>query len=106
MDIINLLPSPPQVFRLALSLFNSIVIANHRRIVEEHYSPIDFDVDATSGFLPRQPLPRLSNTFEIWEMALTDAMETLSLGEDESESALEKRHGGEIWRTNVKSVSV
>jgi indoleamine 2,3-dioxygenase len=102
MDIINLLPSPPQVFRLALSLLNSTV---NRRTADEHSSPINFDVDVASGFFPRHPLPRLSNTFEIWEKALAQATETLSLGEDESESALEKRLNGEVWRNNVKSVS-
>lgn len=105
MDIINLLPSPPQVLRLALSLLNSTVIGNHRRACDGRSAPIDLDVDDETGFFPRKPLPRLPKTFEIWENALTEAAGALSLGEDDSEEAVGKREAGEKWRAVVRSVS-
>ncbi|TFK42452.1 Indoleamine 2,3-dioxygenase [Crucibulum laeve] len=106
MDIINVLPSPPQFFhlffRLSLSMFHSTINANYRRTITER-SPAAFDVDPQTGFFPRQPLPRLPQTFEIWEKALREANENLSLGEDESEEAIAKRPFGEHWRTSVMS---
>lgn len=109
MDFINLLPSPPHFFglffRLAISLFKSAVNANHRRTVDVYHSPIDFDIDAQTGFFPRQPLPHLPEQFETWEVALVDANGSLSLGENDSDEAIEKRHFGEAWRSNIASVS-
>lgn len=107
MDIINVLPSPPQFFRLfltlALSLFNSTINARHRRTLAGH-SPAAFDVDSKTGFFPRQPLPKLPHAFDIWEDALRNANGHLSLGEDESETALAKRAFGERWRDMIQSV--
>ncbi|KAJ6531239.1 Indoleamine 2,3-dioxygenase-domain-containing protein [Mycena capillaripes] len=102
MNVIDLLPSPQQYFSLAVSLLQS-TIANSRRTVEKRPSPIDFDVDINTGFFPRQPLPRLRGAFAVWEVALTEAGEKLSLGEDESEEALSKRAAGELWRSQVLS---
>lgn len=65
-----------------------------------------FDIDPETGFIPRKPLPHLSEPFNIWETALSIAPETLSLGEDEDEDAIEKRAGSEQWRTDIRSVSV
>ena len=109
MDIINVLPSPPQFFRLfltlALSLFNSTINARHRRTLAGH-SPAAFDVDSRTGFFPRQPLPKLPHAFDIWEDALCNANGHLSLGEDESETALAKRAFGARWREMIQSVCV
>ncbi|KIK08231.1 hypothetical protein K443DRAFT_672725 [Laccaria amethystina LaAM-08-1] len=106
MDIINVLPSPPQFFRLfltlALSLFNSTINARHRRTLAGH-SPAAFDVDSRTGFFPRQPLPKLPHAFDIWEDALCNANGHLSLGEDESETALAKRSFGAQWREMIQS---
>jgi hypothetical protein len=104
MDIWNTLPSPHQIFRTALSLFNSFVLF-HGKGQREKVSQADFDIDAEMGFLPRRPLPRLQAPFEAWETALCEAPEVLSLGEDDSEAATEKRSGGEAWRTNLTLVS-
>lgn len=104
MNVVDLLPSPHQYFSLAVSLLQSTV-ANARRPIEKRPCPVDFDVDVNSGFFPRQPLPHLCGAFAIWEVALTEAGEKLSLGEDDSEEALSKRATGELWRSEVLSVS-
>jgi hypothetical protein len=109
MDIINILPSPPHFFRLffrlAFSLFNSTVNANHRRAIVDRRSHFDFDIDGETGFFPRRPLPHLPQPFEIWEEAFAKAQKTLSLGEDDCEEAVEKRDLGEAWRSNIVMVS-
>ncbi|GJE87124.1 indoleamine 2,3-dioxygenase [Phanerochaete sordida] len=64
---------------------------------------VDFDVDPNTGFFPPQPLPRLSGPFDIWERALVDAQEALSLGDDESPDGLYRRPTGERWRAAVRS---
>ncbi|KAJ7940212.1 Indoleamine 2,3-dioxygenase [Mycena leptocephala] len=102
MNVVDLLPSPHQYFSLAVSLLQSTV-ANARRPIEKRPCPVDFDVDVNSGFFPRQPLPHLCGAFAIWEVALTEAGEKLSLGEDDSEEALSKRATGELWRSEVLS---
>lgn len=109
MDLINLLPSPPHFFklflRLTLSLLNSTLSASHRRTIEEHRSPVDFDVDVRTGFFPRHPLPKLPAAFGIWERALKEANGSLSLGEDVGEEHSASRVRGEAWRSHIQSVS-
>jgi indoleamine 2,3-dioxygenase len=109
MDIINLLPSPPHLwrlfFKLAFSLFNSTVITNRHRTIAEHHSQVHFDIDVDTGFFPRRPLPHLTNEFEIWEKALVRANGNLSLGEDQSEVAIKKRAFGEGWRSDIRMVN-
>lgn len=109
MDIINLLPSPPHLwrlfFKLAFSLFNSTVNTNRHRAIVEHRSQVHFDIDVDTGFFPRRPLPRLTNEFEIWETALAKANGSLSLGEDQSEIAIKKRAFGESWRSDIRMVN-
>ncbi|KAJ7161514.1 Indoleamine 2,3-dioxygenase [Mycena crocata] len=102
MSVIDLLPSPHQYFTLAVSMLQSTV-ANNRRVLDKRRSPIDFDVDVNTGFFPRQPLPRLPPAFHVWEVALSEAADKLSLGEDESEAAVAKRATGEHWRSQVLS---
>jgi indoleamine 2,3-dioxygenase len=65
---------------------------------------VDFDIDAETGFHPRRPLPRLQGPFDVWEVALSEAQHVLSLGDNSSDTAAEKRPEGEAWRMKVKSV--
>ncbi|KAJ7461533.1 Indoleamine 2,3-dioxygenase [Mycena latifolia] len=102
MNVIDLLPSPHQYFSLAVSLLQS-TIANSRRPFDKRRSPVDFDVDVNTGFFPPQPLPHLPPAYAVWENALAEAAEKLSLGEDESEAAIAKRATGELWRFQVSS---
>ncbi|KAF9068205.1 Indoleamine 2,3-dioxygenase [Rhodocollybia butyracea] len=50
-------------------------------------SQTEFNVDPITGFLPPEPLPRLSGQYEIWEKGVTEAAEVLRLGDDVSEEA-------------------
>ncbi|KAJ6618854.1 Indoleamine 2,3-dioxygenase [Mycena sp. CBHHK59/15] len=102
MNVVDLLPSPHQYFKLAVSLLQSTV-ANNWRTIDKRPSPIDFDVDITTGFFPRHPLPHLPPAYAVWENALSEAGEKLSLGEDESDAAVEKRVSGELWRSQILS---
>jgi len=103
-NIVNLLLAPPQAFVLALCITAFIFIANHCRTTNK-CCPISLDVDLQSGFFPRNQLLRLAGMFEIWERALSHAMETLYLGDDECKAALQQRNNGERRRNDVNSVS-
>ncbi|KAJ7311527.1 Indoleamine 2,3-dioxygenase [Mycena albidolilacea] len=103
MNVIDLLPSPHQYYSLAVTLLQSTVDHYARKTVARRRTPVDFDVDVNTGFFPRSPLPHLSGAYEIWETALRDAGEKLSLGEDDSEAALSMRGTGELWRSQVLS---
>lgn len=75
---------------------------------QPRFAPEDYDVDLTSGFLPKEPpLTRLPPAFDLWEDAL-DAVNrpngVLSLGEDMSDEALAKRDSSRKWRENIASV--
>ncbi|KAJ7074089.1 Indoleamine 2,3-dioxygenase [Mycena amicta] len=81
--VIDLLPSP------------------HQYLTDKRRVSADFDVDALqSGFFPRQPLPHLPRPFDIWEHALADAPDQLSLWDDQS---TDKRASGETWRAKLRS---
>lgn len=71
---------------------------------DQQFCPKDFDVDHDTGFFPPEPLPKLPSAFSIWEDALIEAQETLSLGEDESDEAKAKRPAGSQWREQIRSV--
>lgn len=103
MDITNCLPSPPQVLRLAMSLLNASPLGR-RCSVEGHQSPAEFDVNLNTdtGFFPPRPLPRLPAAFEIWETALKEANESLSLGDNDWDE--HRTRAGERWRANIASV--
>ncbi|KAF8636489.1 hypothetical protein AX17_003304 [Amanita inopinata Kibby_2008] len=105
MDIINLLPSPPQFFgqflRLAFSLLNSALNTNYRRPIHDRHSLVDFNIDYQTGFFPRHPLPHLPSTYELWETALARANGNISLGEDVGPEAIAKHAFGEIWRRQI-----
>jgi indoleamine 2,3-dioxygenase len=105
MDIVNLLPSPRKLMRTAISLFNSMAFVLPFRLGQDNkFSTTDFEIDDETGFLPRKPLPHLQGPFGVWEEALREAPNVLSLGEDDSETGLERRCSGEIWRRKVESV--
>ncbi|KAJ2934897.1 hypothetical protein H1R20_g2146, partial [Candolleomyces eurysporus] len=103
MDVFNLLPSPPlffsHFFRLAFSVFHSKV--QIRKLLNQRRSPNAYDISPHTGFFPPEPLPNLPSAFGIWEQALRDANGNLSLGEDESDEALEKRPYGHTWRAKI-----
>ncbi|KAF8911055.1 Indoleamine 2,3-dioxygenase [Gymnopilus junonius] len=106
MDTVDILQTPPVFFRfffnLALSLFTSTISLNHRA-PRDTRSQSSFDIDTRSGFFPSRPLERLSGRYDIWEHALLAANGNLSLAEDDSEGAVDKRAFGERWRANITS---
>jgi indoleamine 2,3-dioxygenase len=104
MDIVHLLPSFPQFLRFALSLFNSLVVMFRRKTICETLTMTAFDISPETGFFPPRPLPKLEEPFDIWETALAEAPEILSLGDDETEAAVERQNEGNAWRERVKSV--
>ena len=65
----------------------------------------EFQISRETGFLPPAPLERLPPAFELWERALADANDTLSLGEDDSEEAISRREASEQWRQRLREVS-
>ncbi|KAF9061946.1 Indoleamine 2,3-dioxygenase [Rhodocollybia butyracea] len=65
-----------------------------------------FGIDPVTGFLPPEPLPRLSGQYKIWENAVTDAPKVLRLGDDVSEEALALKTEGEFWRARLKLIAV
>ncbi|KAJ6502079.1 Indoleamine 2,3-dioxygenase [Mycena sanguinolenta] len=103
MSVIDLLPSPHQYYTLAVSLLQSALDNYTHRPAQKRPLQVDYDVDAHTGFFPRSPLTPLSGAFGVWEAALSDAAEKLSLGEDDSEAAMSKRVTGELWRSQVLS---
>ncbi|KAG6851295.1 hypothetical protein H0H93_011731 [Arthromyces matolae] len=107
MDVVNVFPSPPHFFklflRLAMSLLHSSLNTTRRHALHEsHFSQADFDINSNSGFFPPHQLKRLPNAFDIWENALLEANEKLSLGDDERDGAIAKRALGEAWRSTVR----
>jgi indoleamine 2,3-dioxygenase len=74
----------------------------------ERYRPKlneEFQISRETGFLPPAPLQRLPPAYELWERALADANDTLSLGEDDSEEAVSRREASEQWRQRLREVS-
>lgn len=108
MDVINILPSPPHFFRLffrlATSLLHSTLSTSRRRSLEQRILQTDFDINSDSGFFPPQRLKRLQDAFDIWEDALAEASDKLTLGDDDRDEAIVKRPLGEAWRAAVKGV--
>ena len=108
MDVVNVLQTPPIFFRLfvklALSLFNSTINVSYCKLLPRRRIQSSFDIDPHTGFFPPRPLPRLPSTYTLWEHALSNANGNLSLGEDESEDAIEKRPFGHQWRADIVSV--
>lgn len=65
----------------------------------------DFDVDTRTGFMPPQiPLRRLSTDWELWELALEDAISSrLELGDRHGVQEKEKEKS-RLWRERVRGV--
>ena len=102
MDIFNLLPTPGDFLGSGLVDYVRQTLKAPPR---DHRSRIDFDVDPASGFIPRSPPRPLQGAFSLWEAALTEAPDVITLGEDLSDGALDKRAAGELWRLKIRSVS-
>lgn len=108
MDVFNLLPSPPLFFSHFLKLAFSVLYSkvHVRKYLSAQRRPqTAYDIHPKTGFFPPEPLPKLPASFSIWEDALRDANGNLSLGEDESEEALERRPYGNEWRSRIDAVS-
>lgn len=105
MDVGNFLPSPAQAWRLTMSALNASVLGPRRSISGGNPTPTDFDVhiNAGTGFFPPRPLPRLPAAFEIWETALNEATQSLTLGDNDWDAS--KTKAGEQWRKKIASVS-
>ncbi|KAF6764013.1 Indoleamine 2,3-dioxygenase [Ephemerocybe angulata] len=102
MDVFGLLPSPPLFF----SHFFKLGALFHRNLLAQRRSPTAYDISPHTGFFPPEPLPTLPLPFDIWEAALRDANGNLSLGEDDSDEALEKRPFGSEWRSRIDAFPV
>ncbi|KAH8826873.1 Indoleamine 2,3-dioxygenase [Flagelloscypha sp. PMI_526] len=100
MDIFNLLPTPGDFLGSGLVDYVRQTLKAPPR---DHRSRIDFDVDPASGFIPRSPPRPLQGAFSLWEAALTEAPHVITLGEDLSDAALDKRAAGELWRLKIRS---
>ena len=101
-------PSPHTFARSTFSSFYYAYSAVIKSFGAERYHPKpneDFQISRETGFLPPKPLERLPPAFELWERALADANDTLSLGEDDSEEAVSKREASEQWRQRLREVS-
>ncbi|KIK53981.1 hypothetical protein GYMLUDRAFT_178103 [Collybiopsis luxurians FD-317 M1] len=69
-------------------------------------SLLEFSIDPITGFIPPEPLPRLSREFKLWEDVLTEAPKVLKLGEDVSDEALALKDKGEAWRTHIQTMPI
>lgn len=102
--------SPPHavgtLLDVVLSLYNSYFRHAPRLSLPDRCSLLDFDVDLHTGFFPPTPLPRLPQSFDLWENGLASANGRLCLGDNDSEEAASKREYGQIWRDDMNSVSV
>lgn len=67
----------------------------------------DFDVDTRTGFMPPQPpLARLTPEWEVWEVALDDAVSNrLQLG-DKQDLSEEDQAQSERWRARIREASL
>ncbi|KAF9061944.1 Indoleamine 2,3-dioxygenase [Rhodocollybia butyracea] len=92
----------PGYFEL-ISLFPRIFTIASNKVLP---AQTDFDIDPVTGFLPPEPLPRLSDQYEVWENAVAEAPELLRLGDDISEEALTLKTEGAFWRARLKSIAV
>ncbi|KAI5119939.1 hypothetical protein M0805_002128 [Coniferiporia weirii] len=102
MDYIHQVLTPPQLLRMGTSVLADLLHRMRANSIEAPKSNADFDIDRENGFLPAYPLRRLPFAFEFWERALDEAPDVLSLGDDVTEEALERRTGGELWRQRIR----
>ena len=84
-------PSPHGFVRSTSSSVYNVYSALVKSLGGEKYRPrpnAEFQISRETGFLPPAPLERLPPAFELWERALADANETLSLEYDSEDSIL------------------
>jgi len=100
-------PSPITLKKAATSIFNTFHTYTSWQSAPSisRARPRSFDVDAESGFVPRRPLTLLSGKFSLWEEALVKAQDTLRLADDDAEDAILLRPAGDLWRSELASVS-
>ncbi|KAH6918436.1 Indoleamine 2,3-dioxygenase [Coprinopsis sp. MPI-PUGE-AT-0042] len=104
--VFSLLPSPPHFFTHFVQLAVTVLYSRlqfRRQVLAKRHSPYSYDIDQQTGFFPSQPLPYLPTPFAHWEQALRDANGNISLGEDDSEEALDKRPYGSTWRARIEA---
>ncbi|CAK5278992.1 unnamed protein product [Mycena citricolor] len=101
MSVIDLLPSPHHCFHSTVSLLRSALSTIRRGQIS--LSPVDYDIDEETGFLPPLPLPHLTGDYTFWEIALTEAETEVFLWDDDSEDAMEKRVSSEAWRSKISA---
>ncbi|KIK53697.1 hypothetical protein GYMLUDRAFT_264981 [Collybiopsis luxurians FD-317 M1] len=89
-------------FGKLLSFFTSLGRAERSNSL----SQLDFDINPITGFVPSEPLPRLSSEFKLWEEMLAEASDVLKLGDNNSEEALALKTKGDGWRANIRSIPV
>ncbi|KAL1746274.1 Indoleamine 2,3-dioxygenase [Schizophyllum fasciatum] len=80
--------------------FLAVLSCYRRNLVPRPLS--DFDVSESTGFMPPRPLPKLQGRYGLWEAALRDAADSVSLGSDEAEEATQKRESGSTWRKAIE----
>lgn len=89
------LPRPDITSSLPAGVVDTTTLAAH-----------DFDVDTRTGFMPPQaPLERLPSEWDLWELALDEAIDRkLQLG-DKPDLTEEDKIRSETWRAQVRKVS-
>ncbi|TFK76352.1 Indoleamine 2,3-dioxygenase [Pluteus cervinus] len=109
MDFINVLASPPHFFRLffqlAFSLFYA-ALSERRKASLKRPSSADYELDATTGPFPREPLQNLPPYYTIWEDAFHTATHPdtrLRLGIDNRAESVGAHIHGSQWRADVAS---
>jgi len=104
---IDLLPSPFYLIQNVVSVLNSAQLSR-KEAPRPQPIPADFDVNIQTytGFLPDRPIPRLPEAFSSWEDALTRAQQVLVLGANITEEDVQTRADGELWRSQIRAVSV
>lgn len=104
---IDLLPLPTSLISEGLRLLSS-VRASQRSSPGAQSSPAHFDVNirTDTGFLPPSPLPELSEPYDIWTDALSEAQAVLKLGDNTPDTSCEEYVAGELWRKRIRAVRV
>ncbi|KAF9261401.1 Indoleamine 2,3-dioxygenase [Marasmius fiardii PR-910] len=61
----------------------------------------EFDIDATTGFFPNQPLHRLSGPYQRWEQALSYGLSNIRLGEETGDGTRAHLIQSQEWRLEI-----
>ena len=97
-DLQAIIPSPLEAFRKAACLMVDALEAYRGPTIDMTRSLKSFDIDATTGFIPSKPLPRLSGPYRQWEDALSFGLANIKLGEYIDEDDAKELTHGESWR--------